>query len=159
MNREIQSLSPEYTHALGLKLGKLLQGGDVICLIGDLGAGKTALAKGIGEALAVKEPMTSPTFTFQIEYWGIAGNKPIRLIHMDLYRLRFPEEVEIIGVEDAFQEDAICLIEWPEIAADILPEDCLEIRIEGSGEEPRNISFRSNTNDWERRLKEFEEVS
>ncbi|AGA68688.1 ATPase, YjeE family [Desulfitobacterium dichloroeliminans LMG P-21439] len=159
MNLVVQSLNAENTHFLGVKLGKLLQGGDVICLMGDLGAGKTALAKGIGSALAIQEPMTSPTFTFQNEYAGVAHSQPIRLIHMDLYRLRYPEEVEIIGVEDAFQEDAICLIEWPEIAADILPKDCLEIRIEGSGEEPRNISFRSNTDDWERRLKEFEEVS
>lgn len=155
MNLEVQSLNADNTHALGYSLGKILQGGDVVCLIGDLGAGKTALAKGVGEALAVKEPMTSPTFTFQIEYSGMANHKPIRLIHMDLYRLRYPEEVEIIGVEDAFQEDAICLIEWPEIAEAVLPDDSLVVRIEGSGEEPRKIAFQSQLEAWGERLKDI----
>ncbi|ACL19446.1 tRNA threonylcarbamoyladenosine biosynthesis protein TsaE [Desulfitobacterium sp. LBE] len=155
MELEVQSLSADYTHALGYNLGKVLRGGDVVCLAGDLGAGKTALAKGIGEALAVQEPMTSPTFTFQIEYSGMAQDSPVRLIHMDLYRLRYPEEVEIIGVEDAFQEDAICLIEWPGIAEDILPDDSLAIRIEGSGEEPRLIGFSSQAEAWAERLKDI----
>lgn len=155
MRLEVQSISSEDTYALGQKLGKVLQGGDVLCLIGDLGAGKTVLAKGIGEALGIREPMTSPTFTFQIEYSAIAQAKPVRLIHMDLYRLRNPEEVEIIGVEDNFQEDAICLIEWPQIAEAILPEDALEVRIEGSGEEPRKISFLSPSQTWEERLKDI----
>ncbi|HHY28971.1 MAG TPA: tRNA (adenosine(37)-N6)-threonylcarbamoyltransferase complex ATPase subunit type 1 TsaE, partial [Desulfitobacterium dehalogenans] len=145
MDLEVQSLSTDCTYALGYNLGKALRGGDVVCLFGDLGAGKTALAKGVGKALAVQEPMTSPTFTFQIEYSGIAWDNPVRLIHMDLYRLHYPEEVEIIGVEDAFQEDTICLIEWPGIAEDILPDDSLEIRIEGSGEEPRRIGFSSHS--------------
>lgn len=154
MNLEVHSHSAENTHALGYRLGKILQGGDVVCLFGDLGAGKTALAKGVGVALAIKEPMTSPTFTFQIEYSGMANYQPVRLIHMDLYRLRYPEEVEIIGVEDAFQEDAICLIEWPDIAEDILPDDSLVVRIEGSGEEPRKITFQSPLRAWSERLKD-----
>lgn len=153
MELKVQSLSAEYTHALGYNLGKVLCGGDVVCLSGDLGAGKTALAKGIGKALAVREPMTSPTFTFQIEYSGMAQDNPVRLIHMDLYRLRYPEEVEIIGVEDAFLEDVICLIEWPEIAEDILPHDSLAIRIDGSGDEPRLIGFSSPSEAWAERLK------
>lgn len=157
MNLEVQSLSAEGTYTLGQKLGKVLQGGDVVCLIGDLGAGKTALAKGIGASLAVKEPMTSPTFTFQIEYSGESTDGPIRLIHMDLYRLQYPEEVEIIGVEDAFQENCICLIEWPEIAEEVLPADRLEVRILGSGEETRKINFRWNFGTWKERLKELVE--
>lgn len=152
MNLEVQSLSAVDTLNLGKKLGQILMGGDVVCLMGDLGAGKTALAKGIGEALGVREPMTSPTFTFMLEYSGVLHEEPLRLIHMDLYRLQHPEEVEVIGVEDAFQKNAICLIEWPEIAHDYLPEDRLELRIEGSGEEPRTISFHSDSRSWEERM-------
>ena len=155
MYLEVQSLSSEDTYALGKKLGKVLQGGDVLCLLGDLGAGKTVLAKGIGEALGVKEPMTSPTFTFQIEYSAISQDKPVRLIHMDLYRLRYPEEVEIIGVEDAFQVDVICLIEWPQIAEDILPENALKVQIEGAGESNRKIVLKSHSQTWEERLKDI----
>ena len=152
MNIRLESSSPEETHALGTKLGKLLQGGDVLCLIGDLGAGKTALAKGIGEALNVQEPMTSPTFTFIIEYQANAQGTPVRLVHMDLYPLNHPEEAEVIGVGENFQEDRICLIEWPEIAEDILPEDVLELRMEGSGEEKRVITFHSQSAHWTERL-------
>lgn len=155
MNLEVQSLRAEDTYALGQRLGRVLQGGDVLCLIGDLGAGKTVLAKGIGKALSITEPMTSPTFTFQIEYSALVQGKPVRLIHMDLYRLRYPEEVEIIGVEDAFHEDTICLIEWPQIAEEYLPQDALEVQIEGSGEEPRKISLQSPSEAWEVRLKDI----
>jgi len=155
MSQQVQSLSAVDTLNLGKQLGRILKGGDIICLIGDLGAGKTVLAKGIGEALGIEEPMTSPTFTFMQEYSGFAQGVPIRLIHMDLYRLKHPEEVEVIGVEDAFQEDSICLIEWPEIARDYLPEDRLEVWLEGSGEEPRNLTFQSSSKAWEERLQSF----
>lgn len=152
MNIRLESTSPEETHALGLRLGKLLQGGDVLCLRGDLGTGKTALAKGIGEALGVQEPMTSPTFTFIIEYQANAEGSPVRLVHMDLYRLNHPEEAEVIGVGEYFQDDSICLIEWPEVAEDILPEDVLELQMEGSGEEKRVITFHSQAAQWAKRL-------
>ncbi|KJR49132.1 TsaE protein, required for threonylcarbamoyladenosine t(6)A37 formation in tRNA [Desulfosporosinus sp. I2] len=142
-----------------------MRGGDVVALSGDLGAGKTAFAQGVGESLGVKGSMTSPTFTFQQEYIGRILNSgmgietqtetEIRLIHMDLYRLQRPEEVEVIGVEDAFVEDAVCLIEWPEIAEDLLPESRLDIQIIGSGEAPREIIFRAREHDWELRLKDL----
>lgn len=155
MSLEVQSLSAADTLNLGKQLGKILKGGDIICLVGDLGAGKTVLGKGIGEALGIEEPMTSPTFTFIQEYSGFAQGEVIRLIHMDLYRLQHPEEVEVIGVEDAFQENSICLIEWPEIARGYFPEERLELCIEGSGEEPRNITFHSCSKAWEERLQSF----
>jgi tRNA threonylcarbamoyladenosine biosynthesis protein TsaE len=96
--------------------------------------------------------MTSPTFTYMQEYDGTAQGQPTRLIHMDLYRLQHPEEVEAIGIEDAFQNDAICLIEWPEIAVDYLPKERLELRIEGSGEEPRKLSFFPFSQNWQERM-------
>ncbi len=124
---------------MGKKLGFLLDGGEVICLFGQLGAGKTILAKGLGEALEVAEPVTSPTFTIIQEHRGKSRTKDINFIHMDLYRLRNAEEAEIIGVPDYFRDDCICLLEWPEVIEEILPEERVEIYLSGSGEEKRDI--------------------
>lgn len=151
MDYKVTSLTAEKTREWGKQLGAHLQGGDVIALFGDLGAGKTAFAQGVGEALGVTGPMTSPTFTLIHEYRGRIGETRVRLVHMDLYRLQRPEETEVIGVEDAFVEDAICLIEWPEIAEDYLPEDRLQIEIIGSGEQPREIIFRAEDRYWKQR--------
>jgi len=152
MDYRVTSLSVEQTRELGKQISERLHGGDVIALTGDLGAGKTAFAQGIGEGLGVANPITSPTFTLIHEYRGLIHGTKIRLIHMDLYRLRHPEETEVIGVEDAFVEDAICLIEWPEIAEDYLPEDRLDVEIHGSGEMPREITFHAKDSSWEQRL-------
>lgn len=171
MEIRLISYSPKDTWKLGRKLGKVLAGGDVVCLTGELGSGKTALVQGIGEALGVGVPMTSPTFTLIQEYAGhvrdcVEGqdagpgggfaeravpSNAVRVVHMDLYRLAHPEEAEVIGVGDSFQEDTIVLIEWPEIARDILPEGRLEILIEGSGDMPRRFILRANSDDWAER--------
>jgi len=155
MDIRIESETAERTRAWGEQLGRLLRGGDVVALIGNLGAGKTAFAQGVGEAFCVNGPMTSPTFTLIHEYSGRIKGTEVRLVHMDLYRLQHPEEAEVIGVEDAFQEDAICLIEWPEIIEDYLPNDRLSVEILGSGDQPREIIFRAEDHGWEQRLKEL----
>ena len=163
MDYRVTSATVEQTREWGKQLGARLRGGDVVTLSGDLGAGKTAFAQGVGESLGVKGPMTSPTFTFQQEYNGRVLNlgietrteTEIRLIHMDLYRLQRPEEVEVIGVEDAFVEEAVCLIEWPEIAEDFLPESRLDVQIIGSGEASREIIFHAREHNWEQRLKDL----
>lgn len=155
MDYRVASLTVEQTREWGKQLGVRLRGGDVVALIGDLGAGKTAFAQGVGEALGVTGPMTSPTFTLIHEYIAQLKGTKVRLIHMDLYRLQRPEEAEVIGVEDAFVEDAVCLIEWPEIAEDYLPEDRLDVEIIGSGEQSREIIFRAEDFDWELRLKDM----
>lgn len=155
MEYRVTSATFEQTRKLGKQLGGYLRGGDVVALIGDLGAGKTAFAQGVGEAFCVKGPMTSPTFTLIHEYPGRIKETEVRLVHMDLYRLEHPEEAEVIGVEDAFQEDAVCLIEWPEIIEDFLPEDRLIVEILGSGEQPREIIFRAEVPDWEYRLQDM----
>lgn len=158
MDIRIESATAERTRAWGKQLGQRLRGGDVVALIGNLGAGKTAFAQGVGEAFCVKGPMTSPTFTLIHEYSGRIKGTEVRLVHMDLYRLQHPEEAEVIGVEDAFVEDAVCLIEWPEIIEDYLPEDRLIIEILGSGEQPREIIFRGDDRVWEQRLKHMTET-
>lgn len=152
MDYKVTSTSVEETQEIGRKLGRCLQGGDVITLIGELGAGKTAFAQGVGEGLGVTGQMTSPTFTLIHEHRGYNKGTEIRLIHMDLYRLRHPEEAEIIGIDDALADDAVCLIEWPEIAQDYLPDDRLSIMISGSGEVPRDIVFQAKDSSWAERL-------
>jgi tRNA threonylcarbamoyladenosine biosynthesis protein TsaE len=156
MEITVWSRSAQETNLWGKRLGQLLRGGDVVCLAGDLGSGKTALAQGVGQALKVTVPMTSPTFTLIQEYNGKSAGREIHLIHMDLYRLQQPEELEIIGVMDYFQEEAICLIEWPEVARDYLPDDILEVRIKGNGEMPRRITFKALGGNWEERFQNFE---
>ncbi|WP_407313267.1 tRNA (adenosine(37)-N6)-threonylcarbamoyltransferase complex ATPase subunit type 1 TsaE [Desulfosporosinus sp. SB140] len=155
MDYKVTSMSPEQTRAWGKHLGGHLRKGDVLALIGDLGAGKTSLAQGIGEGLGVTRPMPSPTFTLIHEYDGQNRGTKVRLVHMDLYRLQHPQEVEVIGVEEAFSEDTICLIEWPEIAEDYLPENHLMVEILGSGEKPREIIFHAQDSDWEERIKDI----
>lgn len=154
MEKTFKSQSKEATLKLGQTLAHILQGGDILCLAGDLGAGKTALAQGIATGLGITAAVTSPTFTFIQEYATSSQGNPLRLVHMDLYRLQRPEEVEVIGVEDAFQTDVICLIEWPEIAENYLPEDRLDIQIQGSGEDIRVFTFRFQDVSWKERLEQ-----
>ena len=147
--------SAEEMFALGKKMGMLLKGGEVICLRGELGAGKTVFVQGVGEALGILENITSPTFTLMQEYSGRSNGEMVKMVHMDLYRLKYPEEVEIIGVSDAFTKENICLIEWPEISEDYLPEDALDVVIIGSGEEPRKVQFSFSHGEWEDILRKF----
>jgi tRNA threonylcarbamoyladenosine biosynthesis protein TsaE len=143
----INTFSPDETYRIGEYLGRQLKGGEVICLFGELGAGKTVFAKGLARGLEILEEITSPTFTLIQEY--LNQDNSISFIHMDLYRLQYPEEVEVIGATDYFRADCVCLIEWPEIIEDYLPEDILEIRIKGSGELPRSIQLGYNKK-WQR---------
>jgi tRNA threonylcarbamoyladenosine biosynthesis protein TsaE len=118
------------TIALGRRLAQELPRG-VVLLIGNLGAGKTTLAKGIvsGLGAAVAEEVTSPTFTLIHEY----GEQPV--YHVDLYRLEEAKEAAGLGLEDLFDCGALVLIEWGERFPELLPADRVEIRIEARGEE------------------------
>ncbi len=117
------------TLALGRRLGVRLAAGDVVCLTGGLGAGKTTLARGAIEAWTERpEEAPSPTFTLVQIYAGPRGD----LWHVDLYRLKQPEEAWELGLEEAFI-DAACLIEWPERLAGAVPRDRLDIELTPSG--------------------------
>ena len=118
------SQSPEGTKKLGKKLGKLLQGGDLVALNGDLGTGKTCLIQGIAVGLNSRDYASSPSFSIIKEY---SGDKPI--YHFDLYRLTKPEELEDLGYEEYFYGDGVTLIEWAEKIKHYLPENRLLIRI------------------------------
>jgi tRNA threonylcarbamoyladenosine biosynthesis protein TsaE len=120
---------------LGVRLGRRLRRGDVVLLHGDLGAGKTTLAQGIARGLGVAGPVQSPTFTLVAEYDArLADGTPARLYHLDLYRLTDPEELDTFGYESYLAPaDGVTLVEWPERAADRLPDAYLLISIMHDG--------------------------
>lgn len=117
--------SPRETDLLGQAIGGVLHGGDVLALIGDLGAGKTSLVRGIVGGLAGSvESVTSPTFTLIHHYQG-----RLPLIHLDLYRLSNAEEAEAIGLSDCFTDEAVTAIEWANRFGDLLPSDRLDVQL------------------------------
>ena len=126
--------SAEATRALGARLGQAARPGDVIALSGDLGAGKTCLVQGLAAGLGVGGPVTSPTFVLVAEY---AGRLP--LYHVDLYRTESLEEIRALGLEEMLHGDGVTVIEWAEKADPILPARTIHVRIEGAGEEPREV--------------------
>jgi tRNA threonylcarbamoyladenosine biosynthesis protein TsaE len=132
-----RTASEAETIALGERLAGAL-GRGVVLLIGNLGAGKTTLAKGIvsGLGAAAADDVASPTFTLIHEYGG--G----RVYHVDLYRLEEAREVETLGLEELFERDALVLIEWGERFPQFLPERRTEIRMRAVGDEEREIEVR-----------------
>ena len=122
---EFESNSYEETQKFAEEFSKTLKAGDVLCMYGDLGVGKTAFVQGLAKGLGIDEPITSPTFTIVNEY---SGRLP--LYHFDVYRIGDVEEMDEIGYEDYFYGDGVCLIEWANLIEEILPEEYTEIRIE-----------------------------
>lgn len=136
---------------LGQELAAHARIGDVILLIGDLGSGKTTLARHIIQALGVSEEIPSPTFTLVQSYDGVRGKEPIPIFHFDLYRLEAANDIYELGLEDAL-DTGLSLIEWPDIAARALPDDRLEIRLSaGADDDTRAITI-TGSPDWARRL-------
>ncbi len=117
---------PEETFALGKELGQKAKAGDVYCLNGDLGVGKTVFTQGFASGLGIEGPVNSPTFTILQEYED--GRLP--LYHFDVYRIGDVEEMDEIGYEDCFYGDGVCLIEWSNLIEEILPEKVTSIGIE-----------------------------
>jgi len=135
----IRSYSEEQTRALGERIGRRLAGGDVLALRGDLGAGKTCLVKGIARGLGISEgEVVSPTYTLIHEIAGIP-----RLFHIDLYRIEGPDDLENIGFYEAFEKDAVTVIEWPDRFLRCLPETYLMVELKRFSEGGREFQFRS----------------
>lgn len=126
VKKEIESWTPEETFAAGKALGEQAQSGEVCCLNGDLGVGKTVFTQGFAAGLGITEPVNSPTFTIVQQYEE--GRLP--LYHFDVYRIGDVTEMDEIGYEDYFYGEGVCLIEWSELIREILPEHRIEIRIE-----------------------------
>ena len=129
--------SPAETEAVGEALAKTLRPGTVLAFRGDLGAGKTAFTRGLGRGLGCTERVTSPTYTIVNEY--TSGRLP--LFHFDMYRLGSSEELYEIGWEDYLARGGVCAVEWSEIVADALEEDCIRVDIrQGDTENQRKIT-------------------
>ena len=143
--------STEQTESIGEMLGSLLGPGDLICLYGDLGAGKTHFSYGVAMGLEVKEQyITSPTFTFVNEYEG-----RIPFYHIDLYRLKDPGELEGIGFEEYIDSEGATVIEWAERAEDELPAEALSVYLSYVSEDGRELGFLAEGERYEKLLEEL----
>jgi tRNA threonylcarbamoyladenosine biosynthesis protein TsaE len=142
----------EATNAFGRRMAKLLRRGDVVALKGGLGAGKTTLARAIVAALSPDSgDVPSPTFTLVQTYPAILGDGPAELWHFDLYRLEKPDQVYELGIEEALAE-GVSLIEWPELAAGLLPKErLLTIELQIMKGEARRALMEGGA-DWRDRL-------
>jgi tRNA threonylcarbamoyladenosine biosynthesis protein TsaE len=129
------SNSPEITRELGNRLGALLQPGDLICLQGDLGAGKTTLTQGIAAGWGSADAVSSPTFVM-VNLYRAADDTP--LYHMDAYRIESLPEAEQLGIEDMLAEGAL-IVEWPERIEAVLPKERLWLTLTHNGENEREI--------------------
>lgn len=139
------------TKEFGERLGSLLQGGDVLSLIGDLGAGKTTLTKSIGKGLEVEDYITSPTFTLINEYKG-----RVWVYHFDVYRLEDEEDLLDLGYEDYFYSNGVTIIEWADKIENILPKNRIEIKIEKGQElDDRTITLSGEGERYNKIVKEL----
>jgi tRNA threonylcarbamoyladenosine biosynthesis protein TsaE len=138
LHARVRTTSAAETIALGERLGRVAEPGDLLCLWGDLGAGKTQVAKGIARGLDIDATVNSPTFILMNEY---AGRLP--LFHVDLYRLADAADALAGGVIDDRQIDGVTVVEWPDRMGDVLPAGRVDVVIDGSGDEPREIEVRT----------------
>ena len=128
------SLSREQTEAFAKEYAKTLQPYDVVLLDGDMGAGKTVFAKGVAKGLGIEEEVTSPTYAYMNDYDG-------RLFHYDCYRIESIEQAEQLGLADYFDMGGICLIEWSQNIAALLPKNVKRVTIRKIDEEKREIEY------------------
>lgn len=143
MVRKIESYSEKDTFDTARKLAEVSEKGDIYALVGDLGVGKTAFAKGFAEGLGIRESIVSPTFTILQIYES--GRMP--LYHFDVYRIGDASEMDEIGYEDCFWGDGVSLVEWADIVRDIFPENTVKVTIEkdlSKGVDYRMITIESN---------------
>ena len=122
----IETNSARETFLLGRECARAARPGEVYCLQGDLGTGKTVFTQGFADGLGITEPVSSPTFTIiQVDDEG-----RIPFYHFDVYRISDPDEMYAIGFEEYFYGDGVCLVEWSELIEELLPEGCIRIIIE-----------------------------
>jgi tRNA threonylcarbamoyladenosine biosynthesis protein TsaE len=137
--------SPDATRALAEAIGNMLRAGDVVVLSGDLGAGKTVFAQGLGRALDVEQDVTSPTFTIMREHRG-----RVPFVHVDVYRLDRLQELYDVGIDDVLGTDAVTVIEWGDRVTALLPTDRLEVSLDAHPEddESRIVTIREWGSSW-----------
>jgi tRNA threonylcarbamoyladenosine biosynthesis protein TsaE len=140
------SNSPLETEEIGAKIAKMLHKGSVVALRGGLGAGKTCITRGIAGALGVEERVTSPTYTIVSEYEAQVEGEKVPFYHIDAYRLQGEDDFEGIGGEEMLYGGGpdgagICVIEWSERIAGLLPGDCLTVALKNQGGDVRRITI------------------
>ncbi len=128
------SKSREDTMAFAVEYAKTLRGGDVVLLDGDMGAGKTVFTKGVALGLGIEEEVTSPTYAYMNDYDG-------RLFHYDCYRIETVEQAERLGLADYFDMGGVCIIEWAQNIAPLLPRVVKKVTIKKISENEREISY------------------
>lgn len=154
---EFVSGSPDQTRRIGARLGELLRGGELLCLEGELGAGKTCLAQGIGLGWGVSQVLRSPTFTL-INEWKRPGNGA-RLYHVDLYRVASLDEAWALGLDELWDEHSVCVIEWAERMAALLPPERLWIKLNVIDDTRRQHVFSAHGARYQALLKEFKHAA
>lgn len=153
---EFLSHSPEQTQRLGVRLGELLKDGDLICLAGDLGSGKTTLAQGIARGWGSLDPVTSPTFVLINEYRRADS---ARLYHFDAFRLGGVAEAMALGLEELLEGDGPVLVEWPDRVVGGLPANRLWILLRWADESRRSLQLTAAGPRYERLLKQFRKAA
>lgn len=126
--------SREETIKFAEEYGKTLRGGDVLLLDGEMGAGKTVFTKGIALALGINAEITSPTYAYLNDYDG-------KLYHYDCYRLSSGDDAEALGLTEYFYGNGVCVVEWSENIADVLPDNCKRVKIEKIDLNTRKITY------------------
>jgi tRNA threonylcarbamoyladenosine biosynthesis protein TsaE len=154
---DIISHSAEQTHRLGARLGTLLQAGDVICLSGEMGAGKTVFAAGIGKGWGSKTTLTSPTFNLVHEHRRSKDQQ--RLRHLDCYRLKGPSDAEAIGLDDILNGQGPVVFEWPEHIESALPIQRLWIELRVLEATRRNFVFEGQGKRYQALVNRFRQLT
>jgi tRNA threonylcarbamoyladenosine biosynthesis protein TsaE len=147
LQRVVVTRDAAATRALARALAAAARPGDLISLVGDLGAGKTQFAKGFGAGLGIADTIVSPSFVLMAEYRG-----RVPMFHVDMYRLADAAEALAGGLIDERQAEGVTLIEWAERLADALPDTRLDVLIDGAGDDPRRITLRPGTEAYARYL-------
>ena len=147
MKREHLLPEPKDTHALGRSLAEVLQAGDLVVLVGPLGAGKTALTQGIGAGLGIREPVTSPTFVIS----RVHRDGRLPLVHVDAYRLGSVGDVDDLDL-DVTVEDSVTVVEWGQGLVERLADEHLEVRLDRRDDEVRTAVLVPHGAGWEARL-------
>ena len=150
------SHSAEQTRRLGVRLGELLSGTDLVCLSGDLGAGKTTLVSGVARGWGALDPASSPTFVLLNEYRRADSAV---LYHLDAYRLNGAREALEAGLADVLDEGGDLLVEWPERILPALPAERLWVSMGWIEEEKRSLRFEAAGRRYERLLNEFRQLA
>lgn len=145
---EFTSRSPEQTRRIGMRLGNLLQAGDILCLQGDLGAGKTTFTQGLAQGWGSLDSVSSPTFIIVNQYRRASGEK---IFHLDTYRLDSTGEAEQLDLDSYLNEGAL-IIEWPERLGNLIPEENLWITLDHIEEEHRQMKFHAKGKRYDQML-------